>query len=167
MVIGLPAEVFTAAVPWLIIAATLLVALQPLIARRSLARVAPVGASAPASTRPATLGGAVGIAGIYSGYFGAGQGVMLMAVLGWLYDHSVQYANAAKNLLAATANATAAVVFILAGQVWWTAAFLLSIGALVGGTVGARAARRLRPATLRAAVVVIGVLGAIVAWMRL
>jgi uncharacterized membrane protein YfcA len=160
LVIALPEAVFAAAVPWLILTATLLVATQPLIARRMHHRSA---------TKPRGRGGlttAIAASGIYGGYFGAGQGVVLMAVLGWLYDSSPQHANAAKNLFAATANITAALVFAISGRVWWWAALVIAVAALPGGTIGARAARRLRPAALRFAVVLVGLIATFLVWVR-
>lgn len=157
LVVALPETFFERAVPWLILAATTLVALQPLIARRVRER------SPHSRPHRRSLPVAIGASGVYGGYFGAGQGVVLMAVLGWLYDDSPQHANAAKNLFAASANITAAVVFAVSGRVWWWAALVLAGAALVGGTVGARAARRLRPGVLRALVVIIGVVATVYA----
>lgn len=170
LVIALPEEVFSTIVPWLILTAAALVAVQPIVARR-VAKRASHARSQPQTLshlkeRPRALTAAIGASGVYGGYFGAGQGVVLMAVLGWLYDGSPQHANAAKNLFAATANITAALVFVIAGRVWWWAAAAIAVGALIGGTVGARGARRLRPGALRAAVVIIGVIAAAVAWWR-
>jgi uncharacterized membrane protein YfcA len=162
LVLALPEAVFTTAVPWLIASATALVAVQPLVSRwlrkpTSRSRI----------NRPKGLAVGIGLSGIYGGYFGAGQGVVLMGVLGWLYDRDPQHANAAKNLFAGVANLTAAVVFVIAGRVSWTAALLLAAGAIVGGTIGARGARKLSPPLLRAAVIVIGVAAATLAWIRL
>lgn len=160
LVIGLPETVFEVAVPWLILTATALVAVQPFVARR-LHR--PEGRS---TNSRAGLAVAIGASGVYGGYFGAGQGVVLMAVLGWLYDRSPQHANAAKNLFAATANITAAIVFAVSGRVWWWAALVLAVAAVAGGTVGARAARRLRPAALRVAVIGVGLVATVLVWVR-
>lgn len=161
LVLALPERVFATIVPWLILLAAALVAVQPWISRQ--------GRSSEAKRPPERhhrfplVAGAAGV-GVYGGYFGGGQGVILMALLGWLYDPDPQRANAAKNLLAAGANITAAVVFIVAGRVWWAAALLLALGAAVGGTVGAQAARRLAPGILRGSVVVVGVIAAYAAW---
>lgn len=160
LVIALPESVFASAVPWLILTATALVAVQPLIARRMKSR------DSTKPTRRSGLTTAIAASGVYGGYFGAGQGVVLMAVLGWLYDSSPQHANAAKNLLAATANITAALVFAISGRVWWWAALVIALAALPGGTVGARAARKLRPGALRFAVVLIGLLATVLVWVR-
>lgn len=174
LVIALPDRVFETLVPWLILSATALVAVQPLVARRARQREQREGTptrrsddgAADERNHPRLLPPTVAAASVYGGYFGAGQGVVFMAVLGWLYDRSPQHANAAKNLFAATANITAAVVFVIAGRVWWLAAAAIALGAIGGGTLGARAARRLRPAALRAAVVIVGVVAAVFAWVN-
>jgi len=160
LVLALPEAVFTAFVPWLILSAALLVAIQPIV----IARLRKPNGGEPTS-RPRALALAIGGSSIYGGYFGAGQGVVLMAVLGWLYKRDPQRANAAKNLFAGIANITAAIVFIAAGRVWWGAALMLSIGAVAGGTFGARLARRLPASAMRAAVVVIGVIAALAVWL--
>ncbi|MFY9330723.1 MAG: sulfite exporter TauE/SafE family protein [Candidatus Nanopelagicales bacterium] len=159
LVFALPEAFFAALVPWLILSAVVLVAVQPALATR-LRRTA-----VTRQARPRTLAVAIGGAGIYGGYFGAGQGVVLMGVLGLLYDADPQRANAAKNLMAGVANVTAAVVFVVAGRVWWTAAALIAVGAIVGGTFGARFARRLPPRVMRLLVVVIGVIAAVAVWV--
>ncbi len=159
LVLALPEAFFAALVPWLILSAVVLVAVQPALATR-LRRTA-----VKRQARPRTLAVAIGGAGIYGGYFGAGQGVVLMGVLGLLYDADPQRANAAKNLMAGVANVTAAVVFVVAGRVWWMAAALIAVGAIVGGTFGARFARRLPPRVMRLLVVVIGVIAAVAVWV--
>lgn len=163
LVLALPERVFATLVPWLILLGAVLVGvqpwLQPLLRRRR-------GATAPGGEpRRGALTIGIGGIGIYGGYFGGGQGVVLMALLGWVYDPDPQRSNAAKNLFAAAANVTAAVVFIVAGRVWWWAAVVLAIGAALGGTVGAQAARRLAPGRLRLAVVAVGIIAAVAAWL--
>jgi uncharacterized membrane protein YfcA len=98
-----------------------------------------------------------GMIGIYGGYFGAAQGVMLMAALGLVYDADPQRANGAKNILAATANVTAALVFAVSGAVVWLAALAVALGSIPGGYVGGRVARRLPGQVLRGLVVLIGI----------
>jgi uncharacterized membrane protein YfcA len=99
-----------------------------------------------------------GAVGIYGGYFGAAQGVVLMAVLTWIYDARVQYSNAAKNLFASIANMMAAFVFIFAGYVVWPAALSLMASSTLGGYLGARWARRLPEVVLRGMVIAVGVI---------
>lgn len=148
LVVTMPAKVFTTIVPWLVAAATVLVALQPVIAR---------AVSGHPHERHHRLWAWTGAVGIYSGYFGAAQGVMLMAVLGIAYDADPQRANGAKNLLAGAANLAAAVVFVISGAVVWWAVLALMVGSVPGGYVGGRLARRLPRPVLRALVVCIGV----------
>lgn len=154
LVIALPERVFVAVVPWLILAAALLVAVQPRVNRWLRSRRESHEAS------PGRLAAFISGVGVYGGYFGASQGVIYMAVLGVLYDHDLQRSNGAKNLLAATANITAAVVFIAAGRVNWPAAIVLAVGALIGGLVGARLGRMLPAAVFRVLIVIVGVVGA-------
>ena len=158
LVVLLPDRVFSTVVPWLILSATGLVVLQPGLARLRLSS----GGVRPRRDLPIWTG----LVGIYGGYFGAGQGVMLMAILGLRYDADIHNANAAKNLLSATANATAAAVFLIAGRVDLLAALVVAVGAVTGGYVGGRWTRRLPPWALRALVVAIGLLGATVVFTR-
>jgi uncharacterized membrane protein YfcA len=100
LVIGLDERYFVAVIPWLVLTATALVGLSPLITRWLRAR------SKNAGKLPRRLWPYTGLVGIYSGYFGAGQGIVLMALFGLRYDTDMQRANAAKNAFAAAANAT-------------------------------------------------------------
>ena len=99
--------------------------------------------------------------GIYGGYFGAAQGVILIALLGILVTDDLQRLNALKNVLTAVVNGAAAVLFIIAGPVAWAPALLLAAGAVLGGQLGAVLGRRMRSEPLRAAIVVVGLLVAI------
>jgi uncharacterized protein len=148
LVVALPSRVFTSVVPWLVGLATVLVALQPLLSR--MVREHPQHVR----RRVWPWTGAIGV---YGGYFGAAQGVMLMAALGLVYDADTQRSNGAKNILAACANVTAAVVFAVSGAVVWLAALAVAVGSVPGGYVGGRVARRLPNAVLRGLVVVIGI----------
>jgi hypothetical protein len=96
------------------------------------------------------------LTGIYGGYFGAAQGVILMAVLAVFVPDHLQRSNALKNVLAGTVNGVAAVVFIAFADVAWEAVALVGAGAVVGGHLGARFGRRLPPQALRLLVVGIG-----------
>ncbi len=103
--------------------------------------------------------GGVYATGVYGGYFGAAQGVLLMGLLGSLLPESLQRVNAMKNVLALVANSVAAVVFMTVAwhQIIWGAVALLAVGATLGGVIGARVGRRLPPAILRVVIVVVGV----------
>jgi uncharacterized membrane protein YfcA len=146
LVVILPAKVFAFVVPWLILSACLVIALQPLIVK-SLAR---------RQTSPRATAAAIGGVGLYGGYFGAGQGIASLAVLMSLAGDTIHRANAAKNVLAAVTNGTAATVFILAGRVVWLPALVIGAATLVGGFAGGGIARRLPAAWLRGLVILIG-----------
>jgi uncharacterized membrane protein YfcA len=93
---------------------------------------------------------------VYGGYFGAAQGVILIALMGILMEETLQRLNAVKNVFVATANLVSGVVFVFAADVDWLVVALLAGGSVLGGVVGARIGRRLRPIWLRAAIVVVG-----------
>lgn len=97
--------------------------------------------------------------GIYGGYFGAAQGVLLMAFLGLFLAESLQRQNALKNVLAGVTNLVAAIFFVIVAvdKVDWTAAALVAVGSIAGGVIGARVGRRLSPTLLRATIVVVGI----------
>jgi uncharacterized membrane protein YfcA len=156
LLLALPASVFRSVVPALILVAAVLVAVQPRLARRL--------AAGEEATRPnggPLLFGAVFLTGIYGGYFGAAQGVILIALLGIFIDDGLQRLNALKNVLAALVNGIAALLFIAFADVDWQVAGLLAVGAIVGGQVGARIGRRISPGWLRAVIVVVGVVVAV------
>jgi uncharacterized membrane protein YfcA len=165
LLLVLPAEVFAAVVPVLIAAALVLVVLQPRIAR---ALRNHDGAGEPAAdtkvelSRRRTVAVRSGVAatGVYGGYFGAAQGILLVGVLGTLLPIGLQPVNALKNVLATCANATAAVTFLMLArdQIDWAAVVLIMVGSLVGGVIGAHVGRRLPPPALRAVIVVVGVI---------
>jgi uncharacterized membrane protein YfcA len=95
--------------------------------------------------------------GVYGGYFGAAQGVLLIGLLGVAFDDSLQRVNAVKNVLAAVVNGVAAVVFIAFSHVAWGAAGLIAAGSILGGQLGARVGRRLPPWGLRLVIICVGV----------
>ena len=123
------------------------------------------GASAVAVADPPAAAEAIGgpvlwvlvfLAGIYGGYFGAAQGVLLIGMLGIALNDSLQRINAAKNVLAGLVNGLAAVVFILATHIDWGVAGLIAAGSIIGGQVGARIGKRLPPWGLRVVIVCVG-----------
>ena len=153
--LSFPERVFVLLVPWLILGAALLVALQPLLRRR-------MSGLSVTQQRPVALNASVGLCSVYAGYFGAGQGVIYMAILGAFYDSDTQAANAAKNVLAGVGNVTAALVFILAGRVYWPGVGIVMPLAIIGGVVGAKLAQRMSSGLLRWAVVGVGVVASVV-----
>ncbi|NMH98654.1 sulfite exporter TauE/SafE family protein [Pseudonocardia acidicola] len=150
----LPAQTFAAVVPVLIGVAVLLVLVQPLLARRLAARRAetPRGGDSPWLTAGVTA------SGVYGGYFGAAQGVILLGLMGVALPEDLQRINALKNAMALTVNLAAGIVFaLLADQIAWTAALLIAAGATVGGRVGAALSRRLPPMAFRLLIAAVGV----------
>jgi hypothetical protein len=108
----------------------------------------------------------VGLAAIYGGYFGAGLSVIVLAVLGLVVDDTLTRLNALKQFIAFCVNIAAAIFFVFSGQVVWSAAFVMAIGALLGGVLGGRLASRVKPNSLRRIVVVIGVIVAVIYFIR-
>ncbi len=155
LLLVLPAGAFVAIVPALILLGLVLVVFQPRI-------------SAWVARRHDAAGGlpehgawwvwpAVLVTGVYGGYFGAAQGVLLMAVLGIGVDDSLQRLNAVKNVLAAVVNGVAGLLFVLVADVDWRIVALIGVGSLIGGQVGATVGRRLPATVLRIFIVVVGV----------
>jgi uncharacterized membrane protein YfcA len=107
-----------------------------------------------------------GLASVYGGYFGAGLGVMLLSALGLTLDDSLTRITALKQATSAMVNIAAAIYFLFSGQVVWTLALVMAIGALIGGVLGGRLAGRIEPSTLRWVVVLIGVVISIVYFVR-
>ena len=152
LLLSLPSGAFSAVVPVLIGLGCVLVVLQPWISRVA-AAVRPRADSGVASWPLAVL---VLLTGIYGGYFGAAQGVLLVAILGIALDETLQRINAAKNLLATTVNGVAAVVFISVTSVDWWVVLVIAVGSTVGGVLGARVGRRIPAPVFRGIVAVVG-----------
>jgi uncharacterized membrane protein YfcA len=132
------------------------VVLQPAISRRVAARAVARGVDRP-EHGAAWVWVMVYLTGVYGGYFGAAQGVLLMAVLGIGLTETMQRNNATKNVLALLVNLVAAVVFVFRADMNWTVAGLIAVGSVIGGQIGATVGRRLPPWALRAFIVVVGV----------
>jgi uncharacterized protein len=150
LLLVLPESAFEAIVPALILLGCTLVILGPRIS------------AATAHRRRGAHGGVALFAGIfglgiYGGYFGAAQGILLVAVLSIALDDDLQRINALKNVLAGIVNLTAALLFIAVADVDWQIAVLIAIGAVAGGLLGARVGRRLPNSVLRGVIVVVGV----------
>ena len=154
LLLVLPSSLFDKVVIVLIGIALVLVVVQPTLSRRLAAR----RAARPDSGHDATLGVQVlvALAGVYGGYFGAAQGVILIAILGIMIDDHLQRLNACKNVLAGSVNAMAAIVFIFTTDVDWKVVAAIAVGSTIGGQIGARYGRRLNPLALRALIVVVG-----------
>lgn len=160
LLLVLPAAVFRTIVPVLIAVALVLVVLQPRLALAAAQRHALRGTTGPRDGGPLMKVAVLGT-GVYGGYFGAAQGIILIGVLGVGLDETLHRINALKNVQVGLVNLTAAVLFAvlwLFGEapVSWVSAGLLAAGALVGGLLGGRYGRLIPPAALRAVIVVIG-----------
>jgi hypothetical protein len=122
-----------------------------------------VGVVAPVTREPAVqVGGPVlwvlvFLSGIYGGYFGAAQGVLLIGLMGVAFTDTMQRINAVKNVLAGLVNGVAALVFVAATHIDWGVAGLIAAGAILGGQLGARIGRKLPPWALRALIICVGV----------
>lgn len=160
LVVRLPPAVFTKVVPWLIVAAVVLVAVQPLIMRAL--RTHPHHRVTPGRDLPFWTF----LLGTYAGYFGAGQGVMYYGVLNLRYDEDLQHVNAAKNLISSIAAMVSSAVFVVSGVVSWPFALALWVGGIVGGYYGARLARRVSAPVLRGFVIAIGLYAAAYVLLR-
>ena len=163
LLLGLPEGAFAAIVPVLIVLGLVLVVFGPRL-------------SAWVAGRHESAGGLpengawwvwplVLVAGVYGGYFGAAQGILLMAIMGIGIDESLQRLNAVKNVLAAVVNGVAGVLFVLVAEVDWQIVLLIAAGSIVGAQIGAKVGRRLPDGWLRAVIVVVGVV-ALIAFLR-
>jgi uncharacterized protein len=155
LLLKLPASAFAAIVPVLIGLGCVLVIAQPWISRRV---KPPEHAPEHGSLWVWLL---VYAAGVYGGYFGAAQGVLLIAILGLGLAESLQRINATKNVLAGLVNAVAALVFITISEVSWSAAGIIAAGSIIGGQLGATVGRRLPAPVLRGFVAVVGIVAII------
>ena len=159
LLLALPAGVFESLVPWLILFTCLLVGAQPRISRWLRARDSV--AAEPRTTMSRVTTAFAALTGVYGGYFGAGSGVMMMAVLSLGLDLDFRVVNALKTLAILSANVVAGLIFVFVADLDVTAVLLLSVGSLVGGWVGAHLGRRLPPTLLRILIVAAGIVAAI------
>jgi uncharacterized membrane protein YfcA len=146
-------KLFTDLVPFLILLASALLAIQNPV-RKWLTRRQEQSKVKSASELWTFL--PVFLASIYGGYFGAGLSVIILAVLGLILNDSLTRLNALKQGIAFVTNIAAALFFVFSGQVNWLAALVMAVGALLGGAIGGRLASRIKPNMLRLIVVIIG-----------
>jgi uncharacterized membrane protein YfcA len=164
LLLRLPSAAFDAIVPALIGVGLLLVVVGPALSRRVAASRERRGQAAE-GPGPAWLWPVVVVTGAYGGYFGAAQGVLVIAVMGVALTETLARINALKNVLTGIANGVAGVVFVLISEVDWVVVGLLAVGSVLGAQVGARVGRRLPPKVYRVVIVVVG-LAAIVNLLR-
>jgi uncharacterized membrane protein YfcA len=167
LLLVLPAGAFKEIVPALIGIALVMILVQPRLSKYVAARQRARGGQPPEAAEdgpsaPAAQAGGpvlwvlVFLSGVYGGYFGAAQGVLLIGLMGVAFTDSMQRINAVKNVLAGLVNGIAALVFMVATHVDWGAAGLIACGAILGGQLGARIGRRLPPWGLRLVIICVG-----------
>lgn len=169
LVLVLPPAWFSRSVPWLILSAALLFAFQPVLARKAAVRGADDD-GAPSPSALAAVAGAQFLVAVYGGYFGAGIGILMLAVLGWMGLGDIHRLNAVKNVLAAAVNGTTAAMFLAAaalpesaapgtagpGLVSWPHVAVMAVASAIGGVVGTRVAGRFPAPIVRRVVALIG-----------
>ncbi len=161
LLLALPDDVFDVVVPWLVLLAVGLFAAQPTLAARLRSHDLAVQGRHAVALHGTTL-----LAAIYGAYFGAGLGVILLAVLGVLVPESLHRLNGLKAVLSLVINTVALGVFVTAAPIAWGAFLVVAPSSLLGGTAGARVGRRLSPSLLRAAILTLGTAAAIVLFVR-
>ncbi len=154
---------FMAIVPFLILTASCLLAIQGLVRIWLLRRSFSKKAGSGSETWAVVL---IGLAAIYGGYFGVAMSVVVLCLLGFLINDNLTRLNAIKQVVAFGANGAAAVLFIFSGKVIWTIALVMAAGALIGGLLGGRLAGHIKPDTLRWTVVSLGIVLSIIYFLR-
>ncbi len=160
LLLATPASAFDLVVPFLVLAASLLLAVQPRVATL----VGPPSADHRSNGR--VLYPAVGLAAVYGGYFGGALGVILLGVLALTIRDSLRRLNGLKAVLSLVVATVTVVVFGLFGPVDWAAVALIAPASLAGGYFGAKLARRLNDQVLRRAIVAFGVVVAVLLFIR-
>jgi hypothetical protein len=162
-----PEARFRALVPWLVFGATLLFALQGPVMRRLKARASRANNGVIARPRDPTAGMLLmqlGV-GIYGGYFGAGAGIVMLAVFGLMGLTNIHQMNGLKNVNGISFNGIAAIAFASMGLVVWPIALVMALGSTAGGYAMSGLAQRVPQAWVRSAVTVIGMASAV--WLFL
>jgi uncharacterized membrane protein YfcA len=154
---------FRKLIPYLILTAVILLAFQDQMRTAVMTRMSGHGHTHP---REAWALPPIFLAAIYGGYFGAGLGVMMLAVLGLVLDDSLTRLNALKQSLSFVINIAAALFFLFSGKVLWTAAAVMAVGALAGGMLGGRVVTRIQPIVLRWIVIGVGLVVAVIYFLR-
>jgi uncharacterized membrane protein YfcA len=155
-----PEAVFETVVPYLVLLAAVMLALQPRLARWI------AGRPARARELPPLLLVVTFLGGLYGAYFGGALGVILLAALGTVLADDLQRVNALKSVLSVVINGVAVAIFVFSPHVHWTTVVVMGVGSLIGGRVGAGYARRLGVAQLRRVVVTVATVAAVVMFAR-
>ena len=157
LLLSLPASAFKAIVPVFIAIALVLITLQPRLSRAMADRARRAGRTRDGHRPGRAAIAGVFASGVYGGYFGAAQGILLLAILNLSLDDDLQRLNALKVVLAGIVNLVAGVLFVFVAHIAWLPAALIAAGSLLGGVLGARYGRRLPPPALRAVILIVGI----------
>jgi uncharacterized protein len=152
LLLVLPASAFEAIVPVFIAIALVLIVLQPRLNRMLAEHVGELGRRGVLLVLLAIY-----VTGVYGGYFGAAQGILLLGILGLALAQDLHRTNALKNVLAGLVNGVAGVFFVIAAHVEWGPAAIIAVSSILGAQIGARYGRRLPPLALRGLIIVVGV----------
>lgn len=161
LLLWLPPSAFKAIVPVLIGVGCVLVIIGPWLTRRIAARRERLGVTDVSAVGPPWLFFAIIFTGMYGGYFGAAQGVLVMAIMGVAVAETLPRINGLKNVLVMIANAVAGIVFVIISEVDWWIVLALAVGSVLGAQVGARIGRKLPPIVYRVVIVTVGVVAII------
>ena len=157
LLLRLPASAFGTIVPILIGVGCLLVIIGPPLQRRAAARREQLGTTEANAHGPRWLWFVIIVTGAYGGYFGAAQGVLVIAVMGVAFAETLPRINALKNVLVMIANGVAGIVFVIISEVDWWIVGTLAAGSVLGAQLGARVGRRLPPMLYRVIIVGAGI----------
>jgi len=163
LILNTSEDAFRSLIPYLILMATLMLAFQVKIKNRIVSRI---GQAHTEQHNPAVMMSLVFMAAVYGGYFGAGLGVILMAVLGLVTDENMTRLNFLKQALGFVINLAAAIYFAFSGKVDWMIAFIMIFGSLLGGWIGGRLAGKMKPEILRWIVVTAGLIAAVAFFVK-
>ena len=159
-------KVFKQLVPFLILFASLLLALSDPL-RRKLGLKSQASSSPKQGARALIAMVTIALAAVYGGYFGAGLSVIVLALLALLFEDNLTHLNALKQSIAFAANTSAAIVFLFSGQIRWGVVGVMAVSALLGGSAGGKLAGRINPVTLRWIVVTIGLIVSLVFFVQI
>lgn len=163
LILNTSENAFRSIIPYLILLATLLLAAQVHIKNWVIARI---GHAHAERHNPLVMMSLVFLAAIYGGYFGAGLGVILMAVLGMVTDENMTRLNFLKQALSFTVNLAAAIYFAFSGKVDWLVAVVMIFGSLLGGWIGGKLAGKMKPEVLRWVVIGAGLIAATIYFLK-
>lgn len=163
LILNTSESAFKSLIPYLILGATLLLGFQVRIKNWVVSRI---GQAHSEHHNPIFMLSMVFLAAIYGGYFGAGLGVILMAVLGLVTDDSMTRLNFLKQALGFAINLAAAIYFVFSGKVDWWIAFVMAFGSILGGLLGGKLAGKIKPELLRWIVVAAGLIAATIYFIK-